>query len=331
MFPFLKSIFCILVYLFIFYTGSSVAVVFVDDQYYNDVVEKARKEQEKLQNKRGKQEQERKIKKEIEITNAGIKVSKKPEGIPNFFPTEKNKESGIDMLILPFKCAEGLDIVWNTTYQSFINGLRPGSKIKAYSYNGELVQGSLGAPQCLIGECSANYVSLPVITATPLERVVAISKPSSTRIFDIKVSQTRECEGIPSEMENPYGFDFETLPAICKNLSLKNSEAKVFGQLISYAWRQNNGLDVFQQFFRSVKNGRNNKPEYGIMQDVAYTTQQQYPMFGFTGNKGPVFLLWYERSGLRPVAEFTLRESIFERNGKLKWISKYSAGGQPCD
>ncbi|NNE63069.1 MAG: hypothetical protein HKN34_03210 [Gammaproteobacteria bacterium] len=310
---------------------TSVAAGFVDDQYFHDIVEKARKEQEKLLDEREKQEHNRNTNRQIEIANANIKVSKKPEGIPGFFPTQKNRDTGIDMLILPFKCAEGLDIEWNTTYQSFINGLKPGSKIKAYSYKGKLVDGSLGAPQCFIGECSTNYVSLPVITGTPLKRIVAISKPPAARIFDIKISQSEECEGIPSEMENPYGFNFETLPATCKDLSLIDSSAKVFGQLISFGWQQNNGRVVFQQFFRSSRNVLDNKKKYGIMQDVAYTTHRQYPMFGFTRNKGPVSLLWYERSGPGPVSEFTLRESIFEQNGNIKWVSKYNAGGQLCD
>lgn len=331
MFPLFKSILSIPIFLFVIYTGISIAAGFADDQYYNDVVEQARKEQEKLRDQKEKQVHERKINREIEIANASIKVSKKPKGVPNFFPTENNRKTGIDMLILPFKCAEGLDIKWNTTYQSFINGLRPGSNIKAYSYNGEFADGSLGSPQCFIGKCSTNYVSLPVITETPLNRIVAISKPSSTTIFDVKISQSRECEGIPSEMENPYGFDFEIQPTICKDLSLIGSNAKVFGQLISFGWRQNNDWVVFQQFFRSVRKGLDDKKKYGIMQEVAYTTHQQYPMFGFTRNKGPVSLLWYGRSGLGPVSEITLRESIIEQNGNIKWISKYNAGGQPCE
>jgi len=331
MFPFLKSILFMPIFLFVICTGTSIAAGFADDQYYQNVVEQARKEQEKLRNERKKQEHERKINKEIEIVNARIKASKKTKGIPSFFPTEKNRETGIDMLILPFKCEQGQDINWNANYQSFINGLKPGSKIKAYSYRGELVDGSLGSPQCFVGGCSTNYVSLPVITETPLERIVAISRPLSARIFDIEISQSRVCEGVPSEMENPYGFDFETQPTICKDLSRVDSGAKVFGQLISFGWRQKNDWVVFQQFFRSVKNDLDNKKNYGIMQDVAYTTHQQYPIFGFTRNKGPVSLLWYERNGLGPVPEFTLRESIIEQNGNIKWVSQYSAGGQLCD
>lgn len=245
----------------------------------------------------------------------------------HFFPVEMDKQAKVYMVILPFTCNLNDKIEWGAKYQSALNGLKPNSNVTLHHKESEPIQGTLGAPTCFSGACSANYVALPVKVHLPLKEVIVISKSNLRETLNVKIMHEK-CREVPVNHKHPYGFNFITLPTECEILTLDN---KVIGELLSFGWKQDNGWNVFHQFFRSVNYDRNNKKKYGKLEEIAYSTSKQQPIFGFYGERGEPHLLWHEKSGLGPVSRFTLRESSFDKYGNLKWTSEYKAGGQPCD
>jgi len=106
---------------------------------------------------------------------------------PNFFPVERDRRTNQPMVILPFKCTEGTIIEWIEEYQSALNGLDPNTKIKAYSREGNFVSGMLGSPTCFAGECTANYVALPLALDDGLNDVLAISRDAPFVIKAVEI------------------------------------------------------------------------------------------------------------------------------------------------
>jgi len=268
---------------------------------------------------------------EIKLRNDEVFKNKIPKGQPVFFPTEFDNDTNKTMLVLPFVCARDQTVEWDSRYESFISGLKPGSNINAYSKDGVFVDGLLGSAQCFIGECTANYVSLPIEVDTKLDEIVVVSKAMSITTSNVEISSPVNCENVPLKKNNPYGFDFEALPTTCNEILEPTNNTDVLGQLVSFGWGQENGWNVYEQFFRSVNVGLDGETTFGELTYITYSTSKEYPLFQFTKNKGIKSLLWYDRSGIGPVSKFTLKESVNDKTENIKWLTEYNAGGQPCD
>ena len=249
----------------------------------------------------------------------------------NFFPIETDRRSGQVMLVLPFRCNEGSDIEWTSNYQSTLNGLAPNSRIKAYSDEGYSLGGVLGTPTCFVGACNANYVALPVNLDDGATQVLVISKDIPVDIKEVYSVKSEVCEDIPNNIEHPRDLGKPNLPMGCRDVIESSLDNRAIGQLLYFGWELESGWQLYHQFFRSVVTSPGATKQYGALTQVSISTSGQFPLFGFTLESGTPSILWFQRSGLGPVSKFILKESIFDKKGNIHWISKYEAGGQPCD
>jgi len=214
---------------------------------------------------------------EIKLRNKEIFKDGQPTGNPTFFPVEFDLTIEKNMLILPFICENNETVKWHSEYESFISGLKPGSRIRAYSKNGNFVNGSLGPAQCFIGACTANYVSLPIDTDTEIKEVVVVSKAESITVNNVEISLPIDCENLPLQKEDPHGFGFEPLATTCNEVLDSANNNKILGELVSFGWQQSNGWDVYEQFFRIVSSELSGQKTYGKLNQISYST----PSFSF--------------------------------------------------
>lgn len=250
---------------------------------------------------------------------------------PIFFAVENHRLLNQSTVILPFSCKKEQRISWNEEYQAALNGLVPNSRVIAYSRGGERMGGVLGSPICFVGECRANYVALPVTLDDELEDVVVVSKDIALHINAVQIVKNESCVDVPIDRKNPHGFSFEPVPTLCHDIIGASGAHKNYGQTVSFGWLQENGWIAYHQFFRNVGNEAKAKKIKVPLQEVTYDTSLQFPIFEFNKNNEKPSLLWYQRTGIGPVARFHLRESSVDENGDLHWSAEYITGGQPCD
>lgn len=244
----------------------------------------------------------------------------------HFYPVENLK------IITPFSCIIGQELPWQQKYETSLNGIKPKIKVSTFSKIGDIVEATVGNPVCFKGECTANYVSLPLTSYMPLNDIIAVSKEESLTVIKLEVdTDFHACSHVNPPNSDPYNFGFKPISPRCKYLSWKYKQETSYAELVSFGWEQQNGWNIYQQYFRTIRKANDKIVKIGTLHKLTYSTHEFKPYFGFYDKDQTIKFIWAEFQGIGPVSAITFRESHITKDDELFWNSEYKAGGQPCD